>query len=115
MADATDHRALHDVVEELPDTFLDCRLGDHRWIRQGAPSAEARGLWLIRWRCSGCKGRRFDRVTRSGTLYGRWYEMPDGYGIRGFGHATRRKAVYREVLIERFGDDGDDITFGGDQ
>lgn len=96
-----DERSLYEAVEELPDNYLDCRLGDHRWKRQGDPIPEGGGTWIIRWRCPGCKAKRFHRVTRSGTIYSRWYERPDGYDIKGFSHATRRKAVYARVLIDR--------------
>lgn len=97
-----DERSLKDAIEDLPDKFLDCRLGDHRWKRQGDPIPEGGGTYIIRWRCiGGCRAKRFDRIVRSGTLYARWYERPDGYDIRGFGHATRRKAPYREVLLDR--------------
>lgn len=96
-----DERDLLEAIESMPEQFQECRLGDHRWKRQGAPMAEGGGLYVIRWRCPGCRGKRFDRVTRSGTLYARWYKMPEGYGVRGFGHASRRKAPYRRVLLDR--------------
>lgn len=97
-----EERSLQEVVADLPSRFLECRLGEHRWVRQGDPLQEGeRGLYVIRWRCTGCKNKRYDRVTASGVLYARWYERPKGFDIKGFGHATRRKAVYRRALIEK--------------
>lgn len=96
-----DERSLRTLIEDLPARYLECRLGNHRWKRQGAPLQESGGLYVIRWRCPECKAKRFDRVTSSGTIYARWYDRPKGYDITGFGHATRRKDVYRRVLIDR--------------
>lgn len=100
-----DDRDLREVVLGLPESFLECRMGDHRWKRQGDPMSEGRGLWIIRWRCPECRAQRFDRITSSGTLYARWYKRPKGYDIKGFGHASRRKAIYRAVLIERLSEE----------
>lgn len=97
----TDDHELREVVQELPDRFLECRMGNHRWKRQGDPVDEGGGTYIIRWRCPECRSRRFDRITRNGVLYARWYERPDGYDIAGFGHATREKAPYRAALIDR--------------
>ncbi len=101
MTDHTEDRNLIAAAGDLPARYLECRMNGHRWVRQGEPTEEGRGLYVIHLRCTSCRCRRHDRVTASGTLYARWYERPDGFDIRGFGHATRRAAPYRRVLIDR--------------
>lgn len=96
-----DQQELREVVQDLPDQYLECRMTNHRWKRQGDPIEEGRGLFVIRWRCAECRGWRFYRITSSGVVYARWYKQPEGYAIKGFGHATRSKAVYYAALIER--------------
>lgn len=102
----SENREILAVAGGLPDRFVECRMTGHRWVRQGDPTEEGAGLYVIHFRCPSCKTRRHDRVTRSGVLYARWYDRPDGYDLRGHGHATRRKAVYRRVLLDRVTADG---------
>lgn len=92
---------LREVVSELPDAYLECRMTSHRWKRQGDPLQEGRGLYVIRWRCPECRAQRFYRVTLEGTVYARWYKQPKGYAISGFGHETRKKDIYFSALIAR--------------
>lgn len=93
------------IVQDLEDDFLLCRDLGHAWKLQGYSRLEGgRGLIARRLKCRVCKTKRVDRITRTyGTVYGRSYEHPEGYSIKGFGTLAADRSIYRRENMERAG------------
>lgn len=85
-----------------PIEYLTCRAMGHSWDEHGSfLSKVARGLIGNHLTCLSCKGQRYDVYdVVNGLLWGRDYDMPDGYGLPDDEH-WQPKAVYVAALHHR--------------
>ena len=75
---------IKEFVEELPDTFLQCREMGHNW-RPFTASRYRDGGFLRVLRCSRCYCKKEQDLSSTGMILSTQYKHPEGYLIHGVG------------------------------
>ena len=102
MSEETESQSLEERTVDLRDSHLVCRDLGHSW-KQESLTKSSGGLYLRLARCRSCRTVRKDRITRTGTIYGRSYDYASGYQLEGFGHEVRDRSTFRRAVLQRAG------------
>lgn len=99
-------KVYHQIPDDYPDEFLDCRVDRHSWVRAKLmdPWLAVPYGWPVYRECSKCGAfwaRSYNRSMTEKMYERRVY--PPGYLLKGVGYAdTRPKQIqYVRMLIER--------------
>jgi hypothetical protein len=106
MARSSPKRVYHEIPDNYPDRFLDCRVDRHAWIRPQLiePGLQVPYGWPVYRECQKCGAfwaRAYNRMLTEKIYERRLY--PEGYLLKGVGMAdTRPKHIqYVRLMIER--------------
>ena len=93
-----------DILNELGQSFLDCRFRRHRWDIKQWVNRGLDSLVYCEMVCDTCGTRRHDAMSRSGEVVKRKYTYPEGYVYRKLDRAKGESPptiidVRREIML----------------
>lgn len=93
--------AWSDVVESLPDNFLQCREMRHRWVPWSASWSATEGCYRRVLHCDRCETDRISVLDEHGAVLFSHYDYADGYLVSGYGRVPGSADAYRLASVIR--------------